>query len=95
MTLELWKWFSIEIQVGLRSSIIKFLGKISVVDISFALLIEIVDQILDLPVLKHIESVNILFQLRARQIPVFVFIKLVEDIFSLGIELYISQTIET
>jgi len=61
MTFKFGERFSIKIQVGLCSGIIKFFGKISVVDVTFAFLIKIVDQILYLPVLKHIKSMNIFF----------------------------------
>lgn len=95
MAFEFREWFPIEIKVVLCGCIIIFFGELGVVDVAFALVIEVVDQILDLPALKHAELIDVLFQFRSGEIPVFVFVELVEHIFGLGVELYTTYSIET
>ena len=51
VTFQFGEGFSIKIQVSLCSSIIKFLGKISIIYKSFAFVIKVVDKIINLPIL--------------------------------------------
>lgn len=90
MTFQLIKRLSIEIQISLRRCVIEFFSELGIVDKSFTFFIEIVHKILYLPRLKYTECFNVLFELSSRNITIFVFIKLVEDVFSFRIIFHTS-----